>query len=167
MAKNPRYTQQDYTQAMRYCIDPENDAIRMIIINPDEVNKEEVNDNLKQLIGTLKQIETPQNVDYNKIVAITESSISKLANMTKDSSKDEVSADLKELIATLKAPKEAPVSADRTDYSKLVANIEKLSEVAASQRDNKKEFIPTWVKVMIVFQALSTFGVLISNLIKH
>lgn len=116
MAKNHKYTQLDYQQAFRHCIDEDNDALRIVIINPSEVKKEEVNANLKELIDVLKIKDIPQ---------------------------------------------------DRTDYSKLIENVDKLTQVSLTKKEVKQEFIPKWVKIMIVFQTLSTFGVLISNLIKH
>jgi len=109
MAKNPKYTQQDYTQAVGFCVDEDNDALRVVIINPDKVDKEEVNNNLKELIGTLKQKDVPQ---------------------------------------------------DRTDYSKLVQNIEKLTEVSMNKKEVKQDFIPMWIKIMLIVQTLCMFGLL-------
>jgi hypothetical protein len=114
MAKNPRISQLDYQQAMRHSIDEENDALRVIVINPDVVKKEEVNANLKELIDVIKNKEEPK---------------------------------------------------DRTDYSKLVNNIEKLTE-ASLKKDDSKEVIPGWIKYVMVLQAVCSFGILLLNIIK-
>lgn len=110
MAKNPKYTQQDYQQAIRFCVDEENDALRVVVINPTDVKKEEVNANLRELIGTLKQKDVPQ---------------------------------------------------DRTDYTKLVQNIEKLTEVSINKKEEIKESTPMWVKVSVIVQLLCTIAILI------